>query len=120
MTQRKSKIFTLAAVLALVNAVLHIASAALDGFSSAAMPMLVASAIWLVFAIGLFAKQRWLAYFAFVFSIIAALTIYANLGSDSSMSYWIQIAMAALAVLSILVLFVLIWRRSGRLQSSIG
>jgi len=111
----RSSLFKTAAALALVNAIVHFAGAAMSGFGNAAMPTIVGGIVWIAFAVGLYMRQRWLAYFAFLFAMIAAIVVYATLGSNESIPYWSLVAAIVLDALLAIVLFVLIWRRSERL-----
>ena len=110
---RTKSIFNLAAFLALLNTIIHVIGAAMAGFASAAMPVIVGAVIWLIFTIGFKANLRWMAYFAFLFALFGGIYAYAT-ATSSPIPYWASMAIVLLDVLIAVVLFVLIWRRPAK------
>ncbi|MEM7259309.1 MAG: hypothetical protein AAF404_18175 [Pseudomonadota bacterium] len=99
-----------AALAAALNAIVHIGGSAMAGFS---MIPLVAGVVWLVFAAGLNAGMRWLAYFAFLFAIAGAITAYAT-ALSGALPTWAGVGIIVLNCLLCLLLFLSIWRAPVR------
>lgn len=98
--------FGFAATLALVTAVLFVTGAVVADFS--VIP-LATGIVWLLFAAGLNARQRWLAYFAFLLAIAGVITIYAT-SASGGLPQWMNLSIAAVNLLLAFVLFFMIWR----------
>ena len=110
MSQSKG-LFNLAAVAALTNGLMHIAGAAIAGFETTVMPIILFGILWLLCAVGLKTQKRMIAYVAFLLAIIGGLFVYTQLGPNSALTPWLVIAMALLDLLIALLLFVVIWRQ---------
>ena len=107
---RTKKLFNTAALLGLLITVALFASAALNGFP----PVLMATAVvWLVLTVGFKANLRWMAYPAFLAALACAIVFYAN---SALAPLWAAMTVAILCVLLALVLFVLLWKRPGKVR----
>jgi len=104
-------LYRLAAATALINAVIHLTGAALAGFASAPISMYAGTVLWLIFAAGLMANKRLIAYFAFLLSLVSAILMYTQLGTASALPHWVIITITLLHLAIALILFVLLWRR---------
>jgi len=109
-------LFNIAAFVAIANAITHLVGSAIAGFSAAVMPAIAGGFIWLMFALGLIAKLRWMAYFAFLLAIIGGLFVYAQWGTNNVLPDWSLLTIGVLNAVIALVLFLLIWRRKVSLN----
>ena len=111
-------IFKLAAIAALAIAALHFAASAMAGFPPDTLPVIITGGLWLLFAAGLRTGKRWLAYLAFVFSIVSGLVHYAQFGaqfgSASTIAFWLSVAMLAVTLVLTVFLFIVIWRNPNK------
>ncbi len=103
------RLLGLAALLAAISAIVHLAGAALADF---ALVPLAAGLAWLLFAAGFKARYRWLAYIGFLVAIAGALTAYATLPSEGPLQT-VSVAMIGVNSLLVVVLFLVIWRPPG-------
>ncbi len=110
---RTKNIFSIAALLALLNTIVHVLGAAMAGFASAAMPIVIGAVAWLIFTLGFKANLRWIAYFAFLVALIGGIYVYASI-TALPVPQWASMAIVVLNALLALVLFVLIWRRPAK------
>ena len=107
---RTKKLFNTAALLGLLITLALFAASASNGFAPAPMATAV---IWLVLTVGFKANLRWMAYPAFLAALVCAIVFYAN---SALAPQWFVMAVVILCVLLSLVLFLLLWKRPGKVR----
>lgn len=108
---RAPGIFNIAALVSVVAAMVNLIGVAQARSDRIVVPTVVGGVLWLAFAVGLKARKRWVAYFAFLLAIVSGLFVYSLLGEASPVAQWLKVAIVFLNLVLTAVMFLIIWRK---------